>query len=167
MIIIGLDQYLYARKSISSIHYSRDAEGNYKNEPSKEFNTIIEALDVSRDEIYEEHPSVNIELGVGYWRKANAIHQWFVNNVQDGEDNCRDYYVDRNTLIELRDLCQQVLDNPKDAEELLPTQGGFFFGSTEFDEWYLASLKDTTEILDKVLNNSKFDGWDFQYSSSW
>lgn len=26
---------------------------------------------------------------VGYWRKANHIHNWFVENVQDGEDDCR------------------------------------------------------------------------------
>ena len=34
-----------------------------------------------------------IEEEAGYWRKANAIHRWFVENVQKGEDDCRDYYV--------------------------------------------------------------------------
>ena len=28
----------------------------------------------------------------GYWRKANQIHSWFVENVQNGEDNCNEYY---------------------------------------------------------------------------
>lgn len=164
---MGLDQYLYARKYISSSDYGRDADGNYTSTPNEKFEAIISAIDISRDEVDTDLPSINIELKVGYWRKANAIHQWFVNEVQNGEDDCGDYYVSREQLIELRDLCQQVLDNPEDAEELLPTQGGFFFGSTEFDEWYLASLKDTTEILDRILNNEKFAEWDFKYTSSW
>lgn len=25
---------------------------------------------------------------IGYWRKANHIHKWFVDCVQDGEDDC-------------------------------------------------------------------------------
>jgi|1186.fasta_scaffold611083_1 hypothetical protein len=31
----------------------------------------------------------------GYWRKANPVHRWFVENVQHGEDDCRKYYVSR------------------------------------------------------------------------
>ena len=30
-----------------------------------------------------------IDEEVGYWRKANAIHKWFVDNVQDGNDDCK------------------------------------------------------------------------------
>jgi hypothetical protein len=164
---MGLDQYLYARKYISSVDYGRDADGNFTSTPNEQFDEIIKAIDISRDEVREDHPSINLELGVGYWRKANAIHQWFVNEVQSGEDDCKDYYVSREQLIELRDLCQQVVDNPDDAEELLPTQGGFFFGDTTYDEWYFSSVTNTIEILDKILNNSKFDEWDFKYTSSW
>ena len=29
-----------------------------------------------------------IEFNVGYWRKANAIHNWFVENVQKYDDDC-------------------------------------------------------------------------------
>lgn len=47
---------------------------------------------------------------VGYWRKANQIHRWFVEEVQGGEDDCRDYYVSREQLLKLRDLCKRVLD---------------------------------------------------------
>jgi hypothetical protein len=164
---MGLDQYLYARKYVSSTDHSRDADGNYITTENEEFAQILKAMDISTDEVREDHPSVNIELSVGYWRKANAIHNWFVNEVQGGEDNCQDYYVSREQLIELRDLCQQVIDNPEDAEQLLSTQVGSFFGTYEYDEWYFGSLKDTTQIIDKVLNNSKFDGWDFKYTSSW
>ena len=31
--------------------------------------------------------------GVAYWRKANAIHRWFINNIADGVDNCEPFEV--------------------------------------------------------------------------
>ena len=43
------------------------------------------------------------------WRKANMIHKWFVDNVQGGNDDCREHYVAREQLIKLRDLCRNVL----------------------------------------------------------
>ena len=48
----------------------------------------------------------NTEHEVMYWRKANAIHKWFVDNVQGGEDDCREYPVSNDQLIELRDTCK-------------------------------------------------------------
>jgi hypothetical protein len=55
---------------------------------------------------------------VAYWRKANAIHNWFVQTVQAGNDDCRDYYVSREQLAQLRDLCIQVLQQT----ELVPSK---------------------------------------------
>ena len=51
---------------------------------------------------------------VGYWRKANEIHNWFVENVQDGEDDC-DYHreVTKEDLEELLDICNKVLASCK------------------------------------------------------
>lgn len=53
-----------------------------------------------------------------YWRKANAIHNWFVANVQGGNDDCGRYDVDVEQLVVLHDLCRKVLDSTKlvDAE---------------------------------------------------
>lgn len=50
---------------------------------------------------------------VAYWRKANEIHAWFERKFggDDGLENCRDYYVEKEDLIELRDLCQKILNN--------------------------------------------------------
>jgi hypothetical protein len=50
------------------------------------------------------------------------------------------------------------------AEELLPSHSGFFFGSTEYDEWYFKDLTRTVEIIDRCLA-SKFDY--FEYQASW
>lgn len=45
------------------------------------------------------------------WRKANHIHQWFVQNVQDGEDDCRTYWVPEDKLRELLAVCKHVIEN--------------------------------------------------------
>jgi hypothetical protein len=70
---------------------------------------------------------------IATWRKANVIHQWFVKNIQDGEDDCKQYSVSTEQLKELLKLSKQVQKEPDRAPELLPTQGGFLFGSTEYN----------------------------------
>lgn len=103
-----------------------------------------------------------------YWRKANAIHNWFVRNVQDGEDNCGTYFVAREHLVELLDLCEQVLKNRSLAEELLPPISGFFFGSTAIDDGYFSDLEHTRDSIARVLEQyPEGSGWDFEYTSSW
>lgn len=135
---------------------------------------------------------------VGYWRKANAIHKWFVENVQDGVDDCDYYEVTKEQLEELREICIRVRDyskleygqikngeqikdgewvpiyvegeyivNPEMAKELLPTTDGFFFGSTEYDQWYLADIENTIAILTKALETTDFDLEIIAYNASW
>jgi hypothetical protein len=53
--------------------------------------------------------SVFVTATVGYWRKANQVHRWFVENVQDGVDDCGRYEVTRDQLEELRTKCILVL----------------------------------------------------------
>jgi hypothetical protein len=77
------------------------------------------------------------------WRKANAIHKWFVDNVQDGVDDCSQYKVTKEHLIQLHNTCNDVLNDHNLAESLLPTQGGFFFGGVEYDDGYYYKLKET------------------------
>ena len=101
-----------------------------------------------------------------YWRKANAIHRWFVENVQEGVDECDEYEVTVEQLTKLRDLCNQVIENQELAEELLPTQSGFFFGSTDYDEWYLENALKTRSCLDELLSQCLGDET-FIYWSSW
>lgn len=50
-----------------------------------------------------------IEEELMYWRKANHIHSWFVENVQNGNDDCKSYYVSENKLNELLLACMEVL----------------------------------------------------------
>lgn len=183
---MGLDMYLY-RKS-----YVR----NWDHQKSESRHEITVKLGgVIREDIQPERICGIIEE-VAYWRKANAIHQWFVDNVQDGDDECLETHVEREQLAELVGLCKQVLNSVETvhgdvstgttfhpdgrieehtipgqvvaqvgiAELLMPTQSGFFFGSTDYDELYLDDLRETVRQLEPLLTDKTGD---YSYRSSW
>jgi hypothetical protein len=113
--------------------------------------------DIKKDRITE------IVEEVGYWRKANAIHNWMVENVQDGNDDCGEYYVDEEDMKELIGIIDRVLSNDERGEDVLPTTSGFFFGNTDYDEGYIEDLKYTRDILKQAIK----EGGSYYYSSSW
>lgn len=154
---MGLDQYLYAKQYLSPSKWI----GEDKNE---KYNKVIEAIEAEKI-VHDDMPSAIVGVKVGYWRKANAIHQWFVDNCQNGEDDCREAYVSREKLEELLATCKKVLENNSLCDELLPTQSGFFFGSTEYDDYYFGDISETVDILESALAIG--DDWDFAYQSSW
>lgn len=101
-----------------------------------------------------------------YWRKANQIHAWFVREVQNDVDECQlsePFGADR--LGELHWLCKLLLDSKDEAKAgvLLPPQSGFFFGSTELNEWYWKDLEATVEQLEPHLYSEAR----YRYQSSW
>lgn len=106
-----------------------------------------------------------VVVDLGYWRKANAIHGWFVREVQRGVDDCGYYEVPPPMLEMLREKCEAVLTDNSLASTLLPVTEGFFFGGREYDEGYFQYLKDTIAIIDAVLPIR--DKWTFYYHSSW
>ncbi len=149
---MGLDMYLDKRTYVQ--YWEHNGDENYEVEVTKGGEpTKIDPKKVKY--IIEE---------AGYWRKANQIHQWFVDNVQGGEDNCAEYYVSSDKLAELLDLCKKVQADNSLAEVLLPTVSGFFFGGTQYDEWYFKDIDNTIQILEEALADK---GGDFYYSSSW
>lgn len=163
---MGLDMYLAARKSLYSSKYHA---------PDKDAVTALRALDIlkgvpTRDDGTD---AIEIKIDLMYWRKANHIHAWFVENVQKGADDCGNYYVEREQLAALDKLCAEVVMSRSTsvAEEKLPCSTGFFFGGTDYDEWYFEQTKDTMVGLQKLLELSEpggpLDGWSFEYHSSW
>lgn len=157
---MGLDMYLRAEFYASAFDHN-------SNEDKKKFASVLDALGLKSEDATPDTPSLHVAVTVGYWRKANAIHGWFVNNVQDGEDNCQPHSLSRDKIEELLNTCKDVLADHGKAAESLPTRGGFFFGPTDYDEGYFQDLEDTVVILDRVLKNPKFDRAEFIYQSSW
>lgn len=104
---------------------------------------------------------------VGYWRKDNHIHQWFVANVQDGEDECNPFEVSKEQVRALLETCIKVRDDHTLAESLLPTQEGFFFGSSDYDQYYYDAIDYTINICNEALDNFDFEEHVLYYQASW
>lgn len=178
---MGLDMYLTKK-----IYVGLNFEHNIK----KDKKTQI----ITNGKEYDYKELTGLSFKAAYWRKANAIHNWFVNNVQGGEDDCKEYYVDREQLADLVNSCKKDLEYFNSLEyevvereyplnnekyfykifkeidesklSLIPTSG-FFFGSTEYDSYYIQDLENTVEQIEKVLRESKEENCDFYYQSSW
>lgn len=162
---MGLDMYLNARQYIRSV-------SSYETmERSPEHLTI---LTLSGLEGFKESHKYGAYVSVcaAYWRKANAIHQWFVDNVQNGEDDCNEYGVSIESMRELIKDCQTVLSDMSQAEDILAPQAGFFFGGTEIDAFYVETLDYTVERLSALIELSEAEAAkgnyvNFTYQSSW
>jgi len=157
---MGLDMYLTAEKYISNWDHA-DAENKAA------FAKIVEAAGFDIEDVPAGSPGVTIEANVMYWRKANAIHKWFVQHVQNGNDDCGRYRVTRDHLTFLKEACEKVLDNPDATDEVLPTKSGAFFGSTQYDAYYWKGLEETATRIGKLLTEPKYQKCTFYYQSSW
>jgi len=157
---MGLDMYLRATEYVSRYDY----DGNNPDDNNPLFKQLVEKFDVSDAIGDTPFGGISIDFPMGYWRKVNSVHNWFVEICGGGVDECQPMYVNRQHLEELREICNQVLADHSLAEELLPTSAGFFFGSTDFDEYYFKDLEYTVKVIDRCLK-SKFDY--FEYQASW
>jgi len=167
---MGLDSYLHSVKYVASDATERLL--GHRPKPDS-FEKIRKAIDVPLNLFDQDFPSIEVSCNIAYWRKANAIHAWFVRECQDGNDDCRRSRVSREKLETLRDLCVEITNQKSPekqrnmAEKNLPTQSGFFFGDTEYDEWYWSSIEYTAETLTKILESDKLKDHEFAYSASW
>jgi len=163
---MGLDMYLYAQKYVRFLEWDKEGKGN------QEFDKLVELVEL--DELIDKkegYISAYAKVQIGYWRKANAIHKYFVDNCADGKDDCQEVDISRETLVALKDICGQLVQSKdvEKAKELLPPQSGFFFGTTEIDEWYFSDVEFTYNLLNKILEKipeGNYD-YDFIYRASW
>ena len=165
---MGLDMYLSARKYINKIDWSKldhNSDVDYAEATIPQWNEIVNVAGLSHVANVNDIYGVNVSVNCAYWRKVNAVHNWFVQNVQNGEDDCGEYYVSKDKIKELLTTARQCLFN-KDPN-LLPPQAGFFFGSTDIDEWYWHGIKDTIKQLKRLTELPDFDELSFYYQSSW
>jgi hypothetical protein len=183
---MGLDMYLSKRTFIGANYEHRNVKAKVSITIGKK------KVNINPNKISYIHE------GVAYWRKANHIHAWFVENCQGGEDDCGNYDVSTSKLKELIELCEQVLEKKDECREAdvsvaklkelialckeifekkdnafseanLPTQSGFFFGGTEYGEYYYSAIEDTINMLNEAIADVDENDYniDFLYHSSW
>ena len=169
---MGLDQYLEIRKNDYRSKYYKDKGSRMKLEYPKDITEFIPNptdLKISRQTNYE----------VGYWRRADQIHNWFMQNCAERDDcdnpidDCRPVEITVDKLEALLETCKKVLADHSLAKELLPTADGCFFGSTTYDEYYFGEIERTIEIIEPVLKFAKHKleiedyVWEVYYQASW
>jgi hypothetical protein len=155
---MGLDMYLSKKTYVKNWSFHK---------PEEKHSISIKKGGKARKDIKPKRVSYIVEE-VMYWRKANAIHNWFVQNCQDGIDECQESYVSRKKLEELASICEEVVKTGNVS--LLETTSGCFFGGTDYDEWYFEECKNTGKTLRKLLAEETPEGCDegyFYYQSSW
>lgn len=170
---MGLDMYLYGERYISE---------NYSDDPvksAKALHATLDALNLLDDEgIAKDHIyGFSAKVTLGYWRKAWPIHRWFVDNVQNGADNCGEYRVQTDVLQQLLSDCIAVLSAKGDPEIAHDTAWAYIppsenleynaFEDPQEEEYYYIKVQHTANILTKLLTDKKFADYDFYYSSSW
>lgn len=108
---------------------------------------------------------------VGYWRKFNALHKWFVDNVQNGVDECQEALVRRGQIMTILAILNQVWSNKDNLEKvqaLLPVGSGPFFGPDDYEEWYFNNVERSIKIFQDLLaEDTEGDSVHYYYQSSW
>lgn len=152
---MGLDMYLYKK------HHTK----NYDYKGADHTGVSVTTNGEVHPDIRPERVAYVLEEVV-YWRKVNQVHGWFVDNVQEGNDNGATYHVEREQLERLRDTAKEVLANRALAAEKLPVREGCFFGTYDYDQFYFSDLESTVAELDAVLDEPNY-GATFAYHASW
>lgn len=106
---------------------------------------------------------------IGYWRKANMVHKFFIDNCGGGDDNCSDMYVPSEALEDLLARCNRIV------KECKLVKGKIVNGQTSTPEGWKDNMVDgeyikNPEICKELLPNSEgfffgsqaYDEWYYQ-----
>lgn len=111
---------------------------------------------------------VLLDREIIYWRKANAVHRWFCEHLIKPPSNCEHVPVSASELTQLLTTCWQIQSSPDQANELMPVQEGFFFGSTSYDEWYHDQVENTIHgVLDALVYINATPSAALYYEANW
>ena len=77
---MGLDMFLYIKQN--------EYRSNYVNEGKLELKYPKDITEFIPDPDCELSISRETSYQIGYWRKANHIHKWFVDTCANGVDDC-------------------------------------------------------------------------------
>ena len=88
---------------------------------------------------------------IGYFRKVNFLVKFFEDKGFD-VPNQTPLAITREDAEELLSKCEEVLKDHSKGPELLPTMSGFFFGSTDYDDYYYDDVEEVRDyVKDKLL----------------
>lgn len=173
---MGLDMYLSYRRNLDgipeTIQHAMRKQAYTDRYPhlAEHFNKTGELDDIID---YRTEKGDPYEEELMCWRKTNAIHKFFVDNAANGIDGWEPVQVTIEVLEDLVDRCEKILQgevddkgaliDPTTATELLPSQSGFFFGSTEYvsfgsteyDKRYVDTLKETVKVLKPIVEHAE------------
>lgn len=124
---------------------------------------------------------INEKTKIGYWRKANAIHNWIYKNcARSGQYDCEVIEVSLEKINELYKLCKSLIKYrpkrqndkvSKDAmailERELHTCNGCFFGSVDYDDIYFSHIENTINICEIAMVNVDFSKEKLLYYGSY
>lgn len=181
---MGLDMYVTIRHK--DTQSKLDAYEAWENKYSYE--EYERLTDEQKEEYRNSEPEYDEDMygkQLMYWRKANQIHNWFVQNCQGGVDDCERYVITVANLIKLKELCEKILtmtvvkqelrptflngwfsepehvmqdvrlltyEGMKFASEHLPSSSGFFFGNTDYNDYYVWDVEDTVKQINDTLD---------------
>jgi hypothetical protein len=153
---MGLDQYINRKSYIQN--WSFDKENKYEVVVTNNGNpTHIKSDKVTY--VTEE---------LGYFRKFNALHNWFV-QLADGRDECQKIIFYEENVDNLLLTMKEVLISKSEdvALEMFPPVSGFFFGSIQIDEWYWKDLESSIKLFQEIKDEWVVDRTTYYYQASW
>lgn len=85
-----------------------------------------------------------------YFRKVNSIYGYFSDRLED--EMC---VVTKSDIVDIMNKATQVLSehDEETSKGLLPTRGGFFFGNTDYGDWYYQDMINILNKFGKLLKD--------------
>lgn len=135
---MGLDQYIYiSKENLTDDYYEHLGEAVYENDEIQYYN------------------DTSVLTEIAYFRKSNWLHGYFDRLCEErtGHDigDCQYFVFSKLDLHLLLETVRDVIatDSVAYAEDWLPPQPGFFFGSTAIDDYYFEDLQDFINTMEK------------------
>ena len=143
---MGLDITFYKAKRLKDNETKERLEEIRKELATEYLKSIDERNSKLINELEDEKEKINPWNEVAYFRKVNFLIPFF-----GYEENCSNIEIDKYQVEDLIEACKEVLASHDKASFLLPTQAGFFFGSTDYDDWYFDDVQNVKEKFEEIL----------------
>ena len=166
---MGLNMYL------SAATYLHDFDNTPPGERAS-YRKVLAEVGVASFQSLTSIPFVTVKLQIADWKNAYQVHRRLIDRACDGDDLRQvEMEVYREDLQELVDLCRRLLEKRvrEEAAASLPPPEKLWRTKEDWRDYYdrgkglyWAELEATVRQLEAVLDNPRFDDWEFFYSAS-